>query len=177
MSRIRVYGEPSGAVKVVTFVADDPTSIAAEHNSIIAKGQIDPTAVFAEYADVSQAPTPTPTGFGSLLRNAFRFDGTKITLDLPTAQTIKLNQIRAQRVALFTAADAAYNIAVDTGNTVTAAAISAYRQQLRNLPQAAQPQLAALTDPVAIEMYQVVLPTPPPAVSAIPVSPAGVAQP
>jgi hypothetical protein len=64
---------------------------------------------------------------------AWKFDGDKVAVDMPTAREVHRNRLRQARAPRFVEADNAVKIADDSRNSKARAAAGAYRQALRDV--------------------------------------------
>ena len=91
-------------------------------------------------------------------RDCWRTNGTGIHVDLPLARSQRLREIRTERDRRFAALDGEWFKAMGRGDAANAAVVDAKRQALRDVPQAAERDLAALTTPDALAAYGPVWP-------------------
>lgn len=92
-------------------------------------------------------------------RNSWRWDGTKIEPDLPMCRAQVLAEVRSERDARLAATDGAAVREIERGRPD--AALTTYRQALRDLPDVVEGDLAAIHDPAEMEAYAPNWPTAP----------------
>ena len=119
----------------------------------------------AEFADaysrrlIQAFPTGTHKGLvddvnlpqGRYFRAAWRWKTTKVSVDMPTARSIKVDEIRLVRDARLVATD--IEVSKLDGATIPAP-LKDKRKALRDLPATVQPDLDAITTPEALEAYE-----------------------
>lgn len=116
-----------------------------------------PPAGATRLPDVEAAAMPT----SRRLRNCWRYSSGVVSVHLPSARQQRLGEIRAERNARLLESDAEKARLDEIGTPQQRATLTAYRQQLRDLPAAAAADLAGLTSAAELEAYQPTWPTPP----------------
>lgn len=137
-------------------VVDDPDLLAAH----IARLESQGFTVLKDDATGADLPNER-AGQSRRFRGCWRWDGSKIEVDLPMARAQVMAEVRAERNARLDAADRERNRLEDVGDQSQRQAHAAYRQSLRDLPAAAQADVDALGTAEDLEAYTVSWPAEP----------------
>lgn len=108
-------------------------------------------------ADVDAAVLPASRRF----RACWRFAAGTVQVHPPAARQQRLDEIRAERNRRLLESDAERARLDEIGTSQQRAALTAYRQQLRDLPALVSVELVTLTTAEELASYQPAWPTPP----------------
>ena len=96
-------------------------------------------------------------------RNAWRFNGSNVVLDVGNCRHRHMEKLRRVRNAKLQDSDADYMRALEQANQTQLAALKNYRQTLRDMPQAVNTTMQAASTPEAIKAIRpAILDTPKP---------------
>lgn len=141
---ICIIWEQSDQSLVLTMLSTLSINKANLHKEdLIARGQFHPSE-FRAFLDTSELPRDR------YFRPAWIWDGTKIELDLEKCRARHLQKLRKARRNLLQATDAETLKALEGGDVVRLAALTNYRQALRDMPKDVQPMLLSASTPEAI---------------------------
>jgi hypothetical protein len=164
--------QQQSAVGFVLFVAPDGEPMLGESDGMFLDGValaiqlVDPLLVGCElvgYVDESTLPVK-PHFQGpprKLCREAWRWVGGAVVVDLPSARTTKMRGVRDERNRRLVEADGDKVRLDDTGTPAQIAAHRAYRQALRDLPAAAAAELDGTATALEVDGYQAPWPVQP----------------
>lgn len=129
MTAVIVYTRPDGGVSVVRPAYGDKLRPKDDSDAALlarCMARLPADAINAQIVDDSAIPADRT------FRNAWAAD---LSVDMTKARAIQMERIRAARNAKLAALDPLWMRATGRGDTVTAAAVEAEREVLRNIPQ------------------------------------------
>lgn len=100
---------------------------------------ITPKAILFRVVDSSELPTE------KIFRKAWLDDSIDIIVDMDKARSIRLEQIRIERMAVMPGLDIAWSVAMAKGDMEMAASVEGQRQALRDITQTLLPVINAAT--------------------------------
>lgn len=137
-----IWKNADGSLKITSMHAAATLEEATEHkDKLILNGE---TALFQVIATSNQLPQDR------YFRNAWRFEGGNLTLDIGGCRQRHLDKLRRIRNAKLQDSDPDYMRALEQGDTVKLDALKTYRQALRDMPQNTTADLQAASAPDAI---------------------------
>jgi hypothetical protein len=151
-----VFSRPNGELSIdipIESIATDPTKLAA-HEARIAADH--PTWTHEGTVEDTDLPTRH-----SRSRNAWRWVGGAVTVDLPTVRNHIMEYMRYERNRKLNATDGMQLKANEAGSAQDQTDWNNHRQALRDLTTTVQSDIDALTTAAALESYVIPWPTPP----------------
>lgn len=149
-----VMTDPVGNVAVdspVAFISNDPDKLSLHIAKLEAQGYT------IHKADATIVDLPSETVNPRRFRPAWRWDGAKIIHDLPACRAQILGEVRAERTEKLAETDGEATRNMERGQPD--AALTNYRQALRDLPEAVEAEIDGITTAAGLEAYAVPWPT------------------
>ena len=155
MSYHIIWKNVDGSLKITNMHTAATLEETITHKDIlIGRGEV---SVFQTIVESNKLPQER------YFRDAWRFDGAKVILDLPGCRQRHLDKLRRIRNAKLQDSDPDYMRALEQGDTTKLDALKIYRQALRDMPQTVAAEFQAVSTPSAIRNIQpVILSTPKP---------------
>ena len=137
-----IWKNPDETIKVTTLVSDATLEdVINFKNILVGRGE---TSIFQAIVQSDQLPQER------YFRNAWRFDGNNITLDIAACKQRHLEKLRRVRNSKLQDSDPDYMRAVEQGDQTKLDALKTYRQALRNMPQTSATDFANAATPEAV---------------------------
>lgn len=133
------------SLKVTVLPPGTQTNTALAHrDELIARGLFN-SAEFISIVDSSAIPQDR------YFRDAWIWDGAKISFDLVKCRQRHINKLRKIRDKKLSHSDADFMQALEQNDQIKLEALKAYRQSLRDMPQAIATILSTISSPDAIK--------------------------
>lgn len=138
-----IWKNTDGSLKITSMQNTATAEDAAEHkDTLITHGEL---AVFQTIIKSEQLPQER------YFRNAWRFDGSNVVLDIPSCRQRHLDKLRRIRNGKLQDSDADYMRALEQNDVAKLETLKSYRQALRDMPQTASATLQTANTPSEIK--------------------------
>lgn len=153
MPQALLFVNPDGSVVTTVFTHDDEDLIQRDIAELKRPGasSAQPDAQVRRFSSHEECARVLPPKEHRYFRSCWRWQGSRVGVDLPLARAQRLTELRRERDVALAATDGIILRDQEQGKDVSV--LLAKRQALRDMPVTAQGELSALSSPDAIKSY------------------------